>query len=50
MKTNISAYAPYIIESIREKLGYDMYDDSHDDEVIEYLSSGKKMSKSDMTN
>lgn len=39
-------YADYIIEAARVKLGYDENDDSHDDEVIKFLKSGEKMSKS----
>lgn len=39
-------YANFIIETIREKLGYDADDNSHDDEVLKYLHSGTKMSKS----
>ena len=42
----ISGYAPYIVEFAREKLGYDADDESHDDEVLEYLQSGEKISKS----
>lgn len=42
----IEGYADWIVESIREQLGYDANDNSHDDEVIKKLTSGEKLSKS----
>lgn len=42
-------YADFIMQTIRKKLGYDEEDKSHDDEVIAYLQSGEKMSKSSTT-
>lgn len=42
-------YADFIMQTIRKKLGYDEEDQSHDDEVIAYLQSGEKMSKSSKT-
>lgn len=43
---HIDGYADFIVETIREKLGYDAQDDSHDDEVLKKLQSGEKLSKS----
>ena len=43
----MAEYALYIIAAMRAKLGYDMCDESHDEEVIAYLKSGQKISKSD---
>ena len=42
----VEGYAPWIIETIRKKLGYATTDDSHDNEVKKYLESGEKLSKS----
>lgn len=39
-------YAMWMIESIREQLGYDIDDMTHDDEVYDYLTGGEKISKS----
>ncbi len=46
MNEDLKKYAPWYIETIREKLGYNVDDDSHDDEVLNYLQSGEKLSKS----
>lgn len=43
-KTN--AYASYIMEMKREKLGLDPYDTSRDEEIIKDLQKGEKISKS----
>lgn len=43
---HIEGYADFIVESIREQLGYDSDDNSHDDEVLAKLTSGEKISKS----
>lgn len=46
MKVKIEGYSSWMIESIREQLGYKFDDDSHDDEVLKKLTSGEKLSKS----
>lgn len=46
MKEITKGYALWLIESVRVKLGYDINDSSHDKEVIKYLQSGEKLSKS----
>jgi hypothetical protein len=46
MKPHIEGYANYVVEMIRELLGYDANDDSHDDKVLERLQAGEKLSKS----
>ena len=43
---HIEGYADFIVESVREKLGYSPDDSSHDDEVLQKLTSGEKLSKS----
>ena len=42
----VEGYAPWLVEAIRVRLGYDPDDDTHDQEVLEYLQSGEKLSKS----
>ncbi|GLO66210.1 hypothetical protein [Oceanobacillus kimchii] len=44
--SQIDGYADYLVESIREQLGYEFNDSSHDDEVLKKLQSGEKLSKS----
>lgn len=39
-------YSLWLIESVRIKLGYSADDNTHDKEVIKYLHSGEKLSKS----
>jgi hypothetical protein len=43
---HIEGYADYIVESIRERLGYEHDDSRHDEEVLKVLQSGEKLSKS----
>jgi hypothetical protein len=43
---HIEGYADFIVETIRENLGYDAKDSSHDEEVLKKLQSGEKLSKS----
>lgn len=43
---HIEGYADFLVEITREKLGYDANDSSHDNEVLEKLQSGEKLSKS----
>jgi hypothetical protein len=43
---HIEGYADYIVKMVREQLGYDSYDNSHDDEVLKKLQAGEKLSKS----
>lgn len=43
---HIEGYADFIVEGIREQLGYKPDDDTHDDEVLAKLTSGEKISKS----
>lgn len=43
---SLSGYVSYMIEAIREKLGYEPDDDSHDEEVLAYFQRGEKLSKS----
>lgn len=48
---HIEGYADYLVEMTREKLGYNLDDNTHDDEVLAKLKSGEKLSKSKhMTN
>lgn len=42
----LEGYAQYIVETVRETLGYDIDDESHDEEVLKYLERGEKLSKS----
>lgn len=43
---HIEGYADFIVEGVREQLGYKLDDSSHDDEVLEKLTLGEKISKS----
>lgn len=43
---HIEGYADFIVEGVREQLGYHAEDASHDEEVLKRLTSGEKISKS----
>lgn len=43
---HIEGYADFIVEGVRERLGYHADDNSHDEEVLKQLTSGEKISKS----
>lgn len=43
---HIEGYADFLVEMIREQLGYDENDNSHDEEVLAKLTAGEKLSKS----
>jgi hypothetical protein len=43
---HIEGYADFLVEMVREQLGYDSNDNSHDDEVLKKLQAGEKLSKS----
>jgi hypothetical protein len=43
---HIEGYADFLVETIREQLGYNADDNSHDDEVLAKLTAGEKLSKS----
>lgn len=42
----IEGYSSFMVEMVREKLGYEADDESHDAEVLAYLTGGEKISKS----
>lgn len=46
MRDITKGYSSWLIEGVRIKLGYSADDSSHDKEVVEYLRSGEKLSKS----
>lgn len=46
----LTGYAPYMVETARETLGYKADDESHDDEVLAYFHRGEKLSKSKHVN
>ncbi len=46
VKEQLSNYATYMVESVREQLGLSYDDTSRDDEVLAKLTGGEKLSKS----